>query len=433
LQDPNNEISDSSQSTSYKAPNALVDFLLGFFVNAFFWFAVIAIAVGVSSDGKTGEASIGAGLFFIFVALPLAVIGGVPLIIWLSYRLSKNHPHRLLGTIVFYPVLFILLGNWGNFHDWINGTGAVDGKFSEHRILSQPIIFNTIYIPRGEHCSENCEAFLLEGFSSTVTELQADSSSFKHETEQGRPWTATTYKLGQGKECWKVDRGRRRFFVKNGYFDLCTLTVGETKEGSFLQLAGNGLLFRSENDDGSALGISEVRRNGIPQSSQTQNGKWAPKKAAVANIIQDGKIGPEILRWEYGADGCCNGSNYDGIHESGTPFRYTDFMRAITGVKTDRIHASSRSNIDQVFDRLIVALNALPVDRQDVEEYLREMLPYNNDKHANLTDVQHQKFDQIVNLACKVQRPDVVIDEFCLQSMLGYGTALGLPYDRNAK
>jgi hypothetical protein len=401
---------------------AIVDALFGFSIGTIFWFVAFTIAMGASDDGMRGEASIGAGLFFIFVALPVAVVVGIPLGIWLTYILTKGKPFRVMGAVAFYPVALIILANYGTFQEWKNGTGAADGKFSEHLVLADKFHPQKIFIPRSEGCSESCEEFLLEHFSKEVIELRESIDI----SRKIKDWTATSYRLGAGEECADVDSNHNQFYRRRGIFDLCTVKAGEKSSESLNLLMQDGLLYRSESDDNLFLGIPTVRRNGMPQTSWTAEKKWAPRKIAVANVVQAGRIGAEILRWEYGASGWDEKGRL--ITEVGTNFRYTDFMRAITGLKTDRIYASSRSNIDQILDRLIVALETLPIDYNNVQHYLFEMLPIDFTRPLPLDSKQKDKFLQIVNLACKEGRSRVAQDTFCRKSLGELGDKIfGVP------
>jgi hypothetical protein len=173
----------------------------------------------------------------------------------------------------------------------------------------------------------------------------ADSFSYATvETQAGEQVSVESVnRLGALADCkgqTYTARSSVRYLQSHGIFDACVIDTPAGEVGAALLIGG---------DDQDRFRVA--RKNG-------------PLIVAVAQQIRDGVLGPEFVRWEYGT------LPYSGTRV-GDAFQMLDFVRALTGIRSDRLAKLKELTLRQRLVRVHQELGNARLDLYSVFNFLR--------------------------------------------------------------
>ena len=262
----------------------------------------------LSSFACQGECT-GAGWVILFV-LPVLGIGAliaIPLFFYLLVKWTGNNSAQAGGALLTLPVLVVggVAMHW--FHA-IQASAAIKPEYLSRTIkLEMGKIDHLLWADGGTFCRDECREVLLNGIAVTFSPV-----SFN----RGNHWQDTVkyvFRLADIQDCkdpTPVVRETITYFQEHGIFDKCVV-------GNEAGPLRDGVVVRGDQND-----RGNIRR---------PNG---PTWVAAAQAFRNGELQPEFARWEQGK------VPYSG-EIVGEPFTHMGFVRAVTGVRTDRVAQSS--------------------------------------------------------------------------------------------
>ena len=251
----------------------------------------------------------GAG-WAILLVLPVLAVGAlitIPLFFYLLAKWTGSNSTQAGGALLALPVLVVS----GVAMHWFQGMQASAAIKPEY--LSRTIKPETgkvdllLWADGGSFCHDECREVLLNGVAVTFSPV-----SFN----RGIHWQDTVeyvFRLADILDCkdpTPIDRQTIAYFQEHGIFDKC---VVQNDAGPLR----DGLVVRGDQNDRGNI----KRPNGLT---------WV----AAAQAFRNGELQPEFARWEQGK------VPYSG-EIVGEPFTHMGFVRAFTGVRTDRVAQSS--------------------------------------------------------------------------------------------
>ncbi|WP_136618125.1 MULTISPECIES: hypothetical protein [Mesorhizobium] len=307
--------------------------------------AVLAIPLGAVG----GEA--GAWIFVIFLGPIVAAFFLIilPIVVATTYfGVRRRGSAQIFGAVAFYP-LTIAIFFAARYGLLLASMAQMDEAYLK-RTFEHPIgkIETMAYL--GMDCySTNCPQLLVDGVVGRVAFLGQRPEVIPPWGERAPPadpglWVKNAFRLGHGPECLMENSQITVYWIQQrGIFDACILPDGENL------LLGEAILAR----DGRA-NARDVERFFGPKGGNI----------AVAYRLSGGETGPEIARWE-------SGRLPFGGGVVGTRFEQIDFMRALSGVTTDRFAEAAKFDLASRIDIIHAAIGSVPINIAAVASYLR--------------------------------------------------------------
>lgn len=184
----------------------------------------------------------------------------------------------------------------------------------------------------GGSCNADCQSILVNGI--------ADKFSYGYIDSNGGSQTPfeRIFRLSRISDCKgnsSTIASSLEYLQSHGIFDVCVVEASPNTLKSVVVIGG-----------------SHYDRERVAR-------RYGLVMATVAQHLVNGALGPELMRWEYGA--------LPGTNERlGEPFTQMDFIRAFTGIKTDRLAALEKLTHSERLDHILASgadarLQLLPV------------------------------------------------------------------------
>ncbi|QKC84328.1 hypothetical protein [Mesorhizobium sp. NZP2077] len=341
--------------------------------------AVLAIPLGAVG----GEA--GAWTFVIFLGpiVAASVFIVLPIVVATTYfGVRRRGSAQIFGAVAFYP-LTIAIFFTARYGLMLISAAQMDEAYLK-RTIEHPIgkIETMAYL--GMDCYRtNCPQLLVDGFVGRVAFIGQRPKVTPPWGERAPPtdpglWVKKAFRLGQGPECRTKNLQLSGYWIQQrGIFDVCIVPDSE----DFL------------------LGEATLTRDGRANARDVER-FFGPKgdNIAVAYRVSGGEIGPEIARWE-------SGQLPFGGGAVGARFEQTDFMRALSGVTTDRFAEAAKFDLASRIDIIHAAIGNVPIDITGVVSYLRTALPKGSVKPTLLDESRKAKLLDIGTSSCTPRDP----------------------------
>jgi hypothetical protein len=301
---------------------------------------LLVLVIWTGGSNCTGDCGVGMAMLVVFMlpAIGLFVLVVIlPLVIFLVARWTRDRPTQRFGAIAFVPLVVGALVAVRI----VLGIQAVAGVKPEYlsRAIEHPVgkVEHLLWAGRGGSCGAECYAVLINGM--------ADSFSYATVATEagGQVSIESINRLGALADCkgqTYTARSSVRYLQSQGIFDACVIDVPAGEVDAALLIGG-------DNQDRFRV----TRRNG-------------PLNVAVAQQIGDGVLGPELVRWEYGT------LPYSGTRV-GDAFQMIDFVRALTGIRSDRLAELNELTLRQRLARVHRELGNATLDLYSVFNFLR--------------------------------------------------------------
>lgn len=341
---------------------------------------LLAMIPGGSTGDPAGSALVGALLLLYWG--PIVAIVGIPAIIIISIRLVGSSVSKALGAISFYPLVILGYFALDAYHKYREDI-AMRKDFTAHTIVNPIGKIDTLILPTNDGCTTDiCAQILSDGIANRVAYLHpgrqhGGSGNFIVDT-----WIVDIQRIGHGAECFNAEKrpGGQIFWLQEvGVYDSCTIEEKGHEVPSLEEVLLHGILLRTGRDSGNTV----IR----PYGPHGEN-------IVVAYGFTQGKIGDELARWEHGS------LRYHK-REVGKEFQTMEFLRALTGIKTDRFGEASRLSVEEAVDMVYGALNHVPVDSGAASSYIGRTLrekqrrlqgalqPIDSTRMSKLRDIGH--------------------------------------------
>lgn len=288
--------------------------------------AIVAYAVLGDHDNCRGDCAVGLAMLFVFY-LPIIgiifVLVLLPLMVFAVARWTADSPVQRASAFGLVPLVIVAVIGVNAYNK--NASSRLEYSEMKEAYLKRAVdnpmgkADYLILAGGGGECDDACMDVLLNGIASSFSYGTVDAQTREFVIVEN------VKRLASLSECDEKTYATKRslgYLQSEGIFDTC---VVETAAGGKAQ---SGLLIGGDNWDRGRL----VR-------------PYGPQIVAVAQSVIDGKIAPEIVRWEYG-------SLPTSGERVGTAFRSRDFMRVLTGISTDRLSELRDLPIEQRIDRV---------------------------------------------------------------------------------
>ena len=317
---------------------------------------------------------IAAGPFaFVFLAMAGGSTAFVLTGIAAVWALGRGNAIQLFGTLCFLPLAYLSYAGVQNYTIWRTEL-AVDERYLS-RIVEHPVGQLDTLVMHDAYCSSDCAEILVNGLAKRVIVY------VPHIWE--KTYGIAVYGIAPDATCRPVldEADPSQKLQINGVFDAC---IFREKKEEIANLTGDiseGVLIKTEWDAARESPNTIVRRYG-------------PQHVALAYRISSGKIGEEYVRWEY---------DYDGKRKrrTGTEFSLHDFVRALTGVTSDRFGEALRRSPSEAIDAVHRTVGRVPINGIAVRRYFEKLKEKRDRKAPWKLDPEHrQKLSEIGQWAC---------------------------------
>lgn len=277
-------------------------------------------------------------LFYMPIAIAVVFFVILPLVVFIVIAWTRNSPIQRGSALAFVPLAVVVGIGFNAASGSLYGRQASGDMRPEYlkRTIDKPVgkVDYLVLAGRGGNCREECIDVLVNGIA----------NSFSYGTVGWETKDILTVgqvnRLAKLSECSEeTAKYTLGYLQSEGIFDACIVEAPAGILDAALLIGG---------DDQDRMRV--VR-------------KYGPQMVAVAQPVINGEIGPEMVRWEYGE------LPYSGTRV-GAAFRPRDFIRALTGINTDRLGELKDLTIAQRIDRIYAETGKSPLMLYPVFNFL---------------------------------------------------------------